>query len=169
MQDITSTYHDATAEQLSNTRDITRNMVQKGSRNVSFTGMTPTKREWKYPKQWALTQPRDEILREWTGNEINVPPDEPGFPVTTSFQNGEPAVIAYQPLSPSDLCTDLGSKGDITPGSISSRASSLSAGGLSQTVYVHCNTGANGFGRVSKVPENAALKNRPTNILPRGR
>ncbi|KAI6022678.1 kinesin motor domain-containing protein [Pisolithus marmoratus] len=58
-------YHKAASGELNTLQDMTRSLVDQGTREDVPTGMTPRKRVWEYVDKWELTKSRDILLQSW--------------------------------------------------------------------------------------------------------
>jgi kinesin family protein 11 len=171
----TQIYRGTAATKLSNVKLATRSLLEKGTREDAPTGTTPRKRVWEYPDQWKLTKPRDEVVREWRnrrGNSTALPDAVQAHLSPTKDEDREPEMPAME-ISPPDLelamDVDIKMEDEEPALARSTPSSGTSSSCSSSALQVHKSTGANGFGKVTKVPGFGpynALRERSTNLLP---
>ncbi|KIJ44067.1 hypothetical protein M422DRAFT_228691 [Sphaerobolus stellatus SS14] len=171
MTDAIEEYSTNNLDLLSKAQSITRKVVERGTKKAQPTESTPTKRKFNYPKQWTLTKERDEVLQDWRSG-ISDPPALSPDPTTLQFPTTTDQLPNSGYLSSeSEISLEMETEQEgvaIPQGSVATLASSSSSFGRpSQPMIVHHSTGANGFGKVSRIPtgETKPLKDRPTNFV----
>ncbi|KAI6167000.1 P-loop containing nucleoside triphosphate hydrolase protein [Pisolithus thermaeus] len=80
-------YHKAVSGELNSLQDMTRSLVDQGTREDVPTGMTPRKRVWEYVDKWELTKNRDALLQSWRQGHSTATRIQPQCPETFSLTN----------------------------------------------------------------------------------
>jgi len=164
-QTMVHEYHATTTTSLSTIQQATQRLLQEGTKEDAPTGSTPTKRNWAYSTHWSLTRPREDILRGWKEESIEV--FSPQVSNTSQNKSGLYSAIAdNQFLGPRPVDVDIGMPEEESPElSASSDVSTASSPAPSSKQMISTSKDIN---RNTKIPGSKLLE-YPTNILPRSR
>ncbi|KAF8522279.1 kinesin-domain-containing protein [Hysterangium stoloniferum] len=172
LQTMVHEYHATTTTNLSTIQQATQRVLQEGTMEDASTGSTPTKRNWTYSTHWPLTRPREDILRDWKEEAIQVSP--PNVPNTSQKKSGPYLAIAdNQSLESSPVDADIGMSEEESPELSASSDASTSVSNHTPPSKHIISTTSKDIGKDFKIPgfgqPNKPLKDRPTNIPPRSR
>ncbi|KAI6005931.1 P-loop containing nucleoside triphosphate hydrolase protein [Pisolithus albus] len=160
-------YHKTVSGELNTLQDMTRSLVDQGTREDVPTGMTPRKRVWEYVDKWELTKNRDALLQSWRQGHSTANSNVASVPETFSLSNVvEETVEQMAPVENEPLPGEPAAKAATTPSAVTLSLPTATSPVVPppmppppvKTVVAK-----------SGLPALAALADRPTNILgPRG-
>lgn len=160
-------YHKAVSGELNTLQDMTRSLVDQGTREDVPTGMTPRKRVWEYVDKWELTKNRDALLQSWRQGHSTANSNATSVPETFSLPNVvEETAEQTAPVENEPLPGEPAAKAATTPSAVT-----LSLPAATSPVVPPPMPPPPVKAVVAKsgLPALAALADRPTNILgPRG-